>query len=68
MRSGGDELRMTAETTPVAPPGGEAGNVKQQHFPCYDAEYAKMEAWLDEHPDFVHDYFIRYDVTLCLLC
>lgn len=49
---------MTAETTPVAPPGGEAGNVKQP-FPCYDPEYAKMEAWLDEHPDFVQDYFIR---------
>lgn len=25
----------------------------------YDPEYARMEAWLDEHPDFTHDYFIR---------
>lgn len=25
----------------------------------YNPEYAKMEAWLDEHPDFTHDYFIR---------
>lgn len=24
-----------------------------------DQEYARMEAWLDEHPDFVHDYFLR---------
>ncbi|XP_060523064.1 dual 3',5'-cyclic-AMP and -GMP phosphodiesterase 11 isoform X4 [Cylas formicarius] len=26
---------------------------------CYDPEYARMEAWLDEHPDFVQDYFLR---------
>ncbi|XP_058450116.1 dual 3',5'-cyclic-AMP and -GMP phosphodiesterase 11-like isoform X3 [Malaya genurostris] len=25
----------------------------------YDAEYARMEAWLDENPEFVQDYFIR---------
>ncbi|XP_063975881.1 dual 3',5'-cyclic-AMP and -GMP phosphodiesterase 11 isoform X3 [Diachasmimorpha longicaudata] len=25
----------------------------------YDAEYARMEAWLDEHPEFVNDYFLR---------
>ncbi|XP_030759716.1 dual 3',5'-cyclic-AMP and -GMP phosphodiesterase 11 isoform X1 [Sitophilus oryzae] len=25
----------------------------------YDPEYARMEAWLDEHPDFVQDYFLR---------
>ncbi|XP_065207520.1 dual 3',5'-cyclic-AMP and -GMP phosphodiesterase 11-like isoform X2 [Planococcus citri] len=29
----------------------------QQYY--YNQEYAKMEAWLDEHPDFTHDYFIR---------
>ncbi|KAJ1522272.1 hypothetical protein ONE63_002574 [Megalurothrips usitatus] len=27
--------------------------------PHYDSECARMEAWLDEHPDFVHDYFLR---------
>lgn len=27
---------------------------------CYNQEYANMEAWLDEHPDFAHDYFLRY--------
>lgn len=25
----------------------------------YDPEYARMESWLDEHPDFVQDYFLR---------
>ncbi|CAH0774211.1 unnamed protein product [Bemisia tabaci] len=25
----------------------------------YDPEYASMEAWLDEHPEFVQDYFLR---------
>ncbi|KAG8308408.1 cGMP-specific 3',5'-cyclic phosphodiesterase [Homalodisca vitripennis] len=54
VRSGVEELRMTAETNPVAPPGGEANYVK-----TYDSEYARMEAWLDEHPDFVQDYFLR---------
>jgi len=29
----------------------------------YDPEYARMEAWLDEHPDFVSDYFLRYCAT-----
>ena len=53
-----EEPRMTAETAPstVAPPGVEAGS-KYQY---YDPEYARMEAWLDEHPDFVQDYFLRY--------
>lgn len=27
--------------------------------PAYDAEYARMESWMDENPDFVQDYFIR---------
>jgi len=26
----------------------------------YDPECARVEAWLDEHPDFAYDYFIRY--------
>jgi len=30
----------------------------QQYF--YKPEYAAMEAWLDEHQQFTHDYFIRY--------
>ncbi|KAK9719936.1 GAF domain [Popillia japonica] len=32
---------------------------QQQHRTCYDPEYARMESWLDEHPDFVQDYFLR---------
>ncbi|CAD6215931.1 GSCOCG00004233001-RA-CDS [Cotesia congregata] len=27
--------------------------------PEYNPEYASMESWLDEHPDFVNDYFLR---------
>ena len=27
--------------------------------PVHDLEYALVEAWLDEHPDFVDDYFLR---------
>ncbi|XP_062546494.1 dual 3',5'-cyclic-AMP and -GMP phosphodiesterase 11-like isoform X2 [Armigeres subalbatus] len=26
---------------------------------CYDAEFARMESWLDENPEFMQDYFIR---------
>lgn len=26
----------------------------------YDAEYSRIESWLDENPEFVQDYFIRY--------
>lgn len=25
----------------------------------YDAEYSRMEAWMDENPEFIQDYFIR---------
>lgn len=25
----------------------------------YDAEYSRIESWLDENPNFVQDYFIR---------
>jgi len=25
----------------------------------YDAEYARMESWMDENQEFVQDYFIR---------
>lgn len=32
----------------------------------YDPEYARMEAWLDEHPDFVNDYFLRYIALIVL--
>ncbi|XP_025837140.1 dual 3',5'-cyclic-AMP and -GMP phosphodiesterase 11 isoform X2 [Agrilus planipennis] len=38
--------------------GGESG-LHRLHRSNYDPEYARMEAWLDEHPDFVQDYFLR---------
>lgn len=25
----------------------------------YDAEYSRIESWLDENPEFVQDYFVR---------
>lgn len=25
----------------------------------YDAEYSRMESWMDENPEFIQDYFIR---------
>lgn len=43
--------------------GGESG-LHRLHRHCYDPEYARMEAWLDEHPDFVQDYFLRLVRTL----
>lgn len=60
--------RMTAEGTVVSTPpsqqqqqqGSETGAHRHFHRHCYDPEYSRMEAWLDEHPDFVQDYFLRY--------
>lgn len=31
----------------------------------YDAEYCRMESWLDENPEFVQDYFIRCVCEAC---
>ena len=31
----------------------------QNHHKGYDAEHARMEAWMDENQEFVQDYFIR---------
>lgn len=56
---------MTAEGTVAAtPPGGQQGPQdtgahRLFHRHCYDPEYARMEAWLDEHPEFTQDYFLR---------
>lgn len=52
--SGGDLHRIT--TLPSALPGPQVQSVRSQH---YDPEYAKIEAWLDEHRDFAYDYFLR---------
>ncbi|XP_050425718.1 dual 3',5'-cyclic-AMP and -GMP phosphodiesterase 11-like isoform X2 [Adelges cooleyi] len=67
---GGDDLRMTAETcgggdliritalSSTALPGPQPPSSAKNHQ-HYDPEYAKIEAWLDEHRDFAHDYFLR---------
>lgn len=39
--------------------GGGAYYSSTSTSTAYDPEYARMEAWLDEHPDFVNDYFLR---------
>ncbi|KAF0774054.1 Uncharacterized protein FWK35_00000870 [Aphis craccivora] len=62
----GEDLRMTAEPCPgggelirittLSSPGPQSPSSRSQH---YDPEYAKIEAWLDEHRDFAYDYFLR---------
>ncbi|XP_011876138.1 PREDICTED: dual 3',5'-cyclic-AMP and -GMP phosphodiesterase 11 isoform X1 [Vollenhovia emeryi] len=39
--------------------GGSGGAYYSSTSTAYDPEYARMESWLDEHPDFVNDYFLR---------
>ncbi|XP_068915494.1 dual 3',5'-cyclic-AMP and -GMP phosphodiesterase 11 isoform X3 [Tenebrio molitor] len=65
LRSSGDDCRMPAEG---GVPSSESAHRErlQKHnnhaghgSSYYDPEYARMEAWLDEHPDFVQDYFLR---------
>ncbi|XP_060848793.1 dual 3',5'-cyclic-AMP and -GMP phosphodiesterase 11-like isoform X1 [Rhopalosiphum padi] len=60
----GEELRMTAEPcgggeliriTTLSSPGPQSPSSRSH----YDPEYAKIEAWLDEHRDFAYDYFLR---------
>jgi len=48
----------TPPPLPSAPqsPSTPSGRAPQHY---YDPECARMEAWLDEHQDFVHDYFLR---------
>ena len=40
--------------------GKSTGGYYSSTSAVYDPEYARMEAWLDEHPDFVNDYFLRW--------
>lgn len=44
--------------------GKSTGGYYSSTSAVYDPEYARMEAWLDEHPDFVNDYFLRFVVVL----
>ncbi|XP_071051898.1 dual 3',5'-cyclic-AMP and -GMP phosphodiesterase 11 isoform X3 [Onthophagus taurus] len=50
---GTEDARLQRECTGTEP---DPGRTKRN---CYDPEYARMESWLDEHPDFVQDYFLR---------
>ncbi|XP_025423158.1 dual 3',5'-cyclic-AMP and -GMP phosphodiesterase 11-like isoform X3 [Sipha flava] len=61
--SGGeDQSRMTPDISgtfripTLSSPGPQSSSAKSQQ---YDPEYAKIEAWLDEHSEFTSDYFIR---------
>lgn len=46
------------------PDGKSSGGYYSSTSAIYDPEYARMEAWLDEHPDFVNDYFLRLVLRL----
>ncbi|XP_017783345.1 PREDICTED: dual 3',5'-cyclic-AMP and -GMP phosphodiesterase 11 isoform X3 [Nicrophorus vespilloides] len=52
-------LRNSEESRMPGEGGGAESGLHRLHRNCYDPEYARMEAWLDEHPDFVQDYFLR---------
>jgi len=67
--NGGEDLRMIAEPcggggggeliriTTLPSPGPQSPSARSQQH--YDPEYAKIEAWLDEHREFTYDYFLR---------
>ncbi|CAH1119376.1 unnamed protein product [Phaedon cochleariae] len=73
LRNSVDEQRMPVDGAGAVPESGHRvprhHPNQHQHHPNqhhhnshghpYDPEYAHMEAWLDEHPDFVNDYFLR---------
>lgn len=56
-----DMLKLCGDNQNLQQPvqNNTSDDVFSQQY-CYNQEYANMEAWLDEHPDFAHDYFIRY--------
>lgn len=61
LRNSGDDTRMPIDGTTT---GSDSANRLPKHNHSsyghsYDPEYAHMESWLDEHPDFVNDYFLR---------
>lgn len=71
----GLHLRSTEHTTNRMPAeqGGTAGldhsssrsgvplplSITPSQPQPYDAEYSRMESWMDENPEFIQDYFIR---------
>lgn len=56
----GLHLRTTEESRMTGEGVGAEATLHQLHRHRYDPEYSRMEAWLDEHPDFAQDYFLRY--------
>lgn len=44
---------------PLGAKASTAFNQRHSQHNVYDPEYAHMETWLDEHPEFVQDYFLR---------
>ncbi|CAH0563713.1 unnamed protein product [Brassicogethes aeneus] len=65
IRTSVDADRMQPDGIVSSSDSNSASGVRQQRQQhnnanhLYDPEYAKIEAWLDEHPDFVQDYFLR---------
>ncbi|KAK3590443.1 hypothetical protein CHS0354_017408 [Potamilus streckersoni] len=53
--------RRTLATMALADQGGGegTGDIEPPLPTTRPAEYDQMEKWLDEHPEFVHDYFAR---------
>lgn len=57
-----EDYRMPTTEGAVLNSGGIDGNINNNNHNIhehYNQEYAHMETWLDEHPDFVQDYFLR---------
>ncbi|XP_049817305.1 dual 3',5'-cyclic-AMP and -GMP phosphodiesterase 11 isoform X2 [Aethina tumida] len=62
IRSTGENDRMQPDGVILAQNDTRNQQQIQRHnvnHTGYDPKYAEMESWLDEHPDFVQDYFLR---------
>ncbi|CAG9827483.1 unnamed protein product [Diabrotica balteata] len=61
LRNTGDDTRMPVDGSTTG--SDSASRLPRHHHNIYghpyDPEYTQMESWLDEHPDFVNDYFLR---------
>lgn len=53
---GGTNLGLEHTRSGVPSPLQLTSNHHQSH---YDAEYSRMESWLDENPEFAQNYFVR---------
>lgn len=50
-------IRSTSATLPLQITPSHHHNHNSLHH--YDPDYARMESWLDDHPDFAQNYFMR---------